>query len=129
MIMPCGSGKSLTGYWIAQDINAKPIVVTVPSLALVKQTIEVWVEQAVLNKKTVNWICVCSDKSIEKSDDDDPVQFQDLGVKVDTDPAVIAKCLKKRIQGIKVVFTTYRSTEEPHCSLERYSGLFGQSLS
>jgi predicted helicase len=54
MIMPCGSGKSLTGYWIAQDINAKPIVVTVPSLALVKQTIEVWVEQADLNKKTVN---------------------------------------------------------------------------
>ena len=52
--MPCGSGKSLTGYWIAQDINAKPIVVTVPSLALVKLTIEVWVEQAVLNKKTVN---------------------------------------------------------------------------
>ena len=109
MIMPCGSGKSLTGYWIAQDINAKRIVVAVPSLALVKQTIEVWAEQAVLNKKTVNWICVCSDKSIEKSDDDDPVQFQDLGVKVDTDPAVIAKWLKKRTQGIKVVFTTYQS--------------------
>ena len=109
MIMPCGSGKSLTGYWIAQDIQAKRIVVAVPSLALVKQTIEVWAEQAVLNKKTVNWICVCSDKSIEKSDDDDPVQFQDLGVKVDTDPAVIAKWLKKRTQGIKVVFTTYQS--------------------
>ena len=109
MIMPCGSGKSLTGYWIAQDINAKRIVVAVPSLALVKQTIEVWAEQAVLNKKTVNWICVCSDKSIEKSDDDDPVQFQDLGVKVDTDPAVIARWLKKRTQGIKVIFTTYQS--------------------
>ncbi|MDB4717955.1 DEAD/DEAH box helicase family protein [Verrucomicrobia bacterium] len=109
MIMPCGSGKSLTGYWIAQDIQAKRIVVAVPSLALVKQTIEVWAEQAVLNKKTVNWICVCSDKSIEKSDDDDPIQFQDLGVKVDTDPAVIAKWLKKRTQGIKVIFTTYQS--------------------
>ena len=36
MIMPCGTGKSLTGFWIAQAFDAKTIVVAVPSLALVK---------------------------------------------------------------------------------------------
>ena len=36
MIMPCGTGKSLTGFWIAKKLNARNIVVAVPSLALVK---------------------------------------------------------------------------------------------
>jgi len=41
MIMPCGTGKSLTGFWIAQAFKAKSIVVAVPSLSLVKQTLNV----------------------------------------------------------------------------------------
>lgn len=111
MIMPCGSGKSLTGFWIAQQIGAKKIVVAVPSLALVKQTLEVWAEQSVANRISVSWICVCSDKSVGQSEDEDSVQLQDLGVKVHTDPSDIAKWLRKRFEGLKVIFTTYQSGE------------------
>ena len=39
MIMPCGTGKSLTGFWIAKALDAREIVVAVPSLALIKQTL------------------------------------------------------------------------------------------
>jgi len=97
MIMPCGSGKSLTGYWIADKFKAKKILVAVPSLALIKQTLEVWAEQSVANKKNVRWICVCSDKSVGNiSNDDVAVQLQDLGIKIHTKPAEIASWLKKR---------------------------------
>ena len=34
MIMPCGSGKSLTGYWIADKFKAKKILVAVPSFSV-----------------------------------------------------------------------------------------------
>jgi predicted helicase len=33
--MPCGTGKSLTAFWIAEKLAAKTIVIAVPSLALV----------------------------------------------------------------------------------------------
>jgi superfamily II DNA or RNA helicase len=112
MIMPCGSGKSLTGYWIANDFKAKKILVAVPSLALIKQTLEVWAEQSVANKKNVRWICVCSDKSVgDISNDDVAVQLQDLGIRIHTKPAEIASWLKKRSSATTVVFTTYHSGE------------------
>ncbi|MCP4890704.1 MAG: DEAD/DEAH box helicase family protein, partial [Planctomycetaceae bacterium] len=31
LIMPCGTGKSLTAYWIAQALESKTILVVVPS--------------------------------------------------------------------------------------------------
>lgn len=112
MIMPCGSGKSLTGYWIADEFKAKKILVAVPSLALIKQTLEVWAEQSVANKKNVRWICVCSDKSVGNiSNDDVAVQLQDLGIRIHTKPAEIASWLKKRSSATTVVFTTYQSGE------------------
>ena len=39
MPKPCGTGKSLTAYWIAEALEAKTIVVAVPSLALVRQSL------------------------------------------------------------------------------------------
>ncbi len=41
LIMPCGSGKSLTAYWIAGELDARRIVIAVPSLSLIKQTLKV----------------------------------------------------------------------------------------
>ena len=37
--MPCATGKSLTAFWIAQALDAKSIVVAVPSLALIRQSL------------------------------------------------------------------------------------------
>ena len=45
LIMPCGTGKSLTAYWIAEALKAKTILVAVPSLALVRQSLTDWTRE------------------------------------------------------------------------------------
>jgi superfamily II DNA or RNA helicase len=110
LIMPCGTGKSLAGYWIAEKLESNKILVAVPSLALIKQTLEVWARESVANKQTMSWICVCSDESVSDIEKDDIAIFvQDLGIKIHTDPKVIAQWLKKKHAGKTIVFTTYQS--------------------
>ena len=110
MIMPCGTGKSLTAFWIADKLDAKRIIVAVPSLALIRQTLQVWLRESYAKGWDVNWITVCSDESVGKITRDDlAVLKQDLGVPAITDPKVIAQFLRKRHNGKVVVFTTYQS--------------------
>jgi superfamily II DNA or RNA helicase len=110
LIMPCATGKSLAGYWIAQKLEAKTILIAVPSLALIRQTVEVWGRELVANKKVVSWIAVCSDAGVGDIDRDDvSVLIQDLGLKVYNDPNEIAGWLKRRKKGLSIVFTTYQS--------------------
>jgi predicted helicase len=110
LIMPCGTGKSLTAYWIAKELGSRRIVVAVPSLALIRQTLKVWLREAMASGKEVEWICVCSDESAGRFGSDDvSVLRQDLGVPCLTDPKEIAAWLKKKSKGLQVVFTTYQS--------------------
>ena len=110
MIMPCGTGKSLAAFWIAEKLDAKRILVAVPSLALIRQTLRVWLRESYAKGWDVDWITVCSDESVGKiSRDDLAVLKQDLGVPAVTDPKIIAKWLRKRHTGKMVVFTTYQS--------------------
>src|SRR6056300_525495 len=109
MIMPCGTGKSLTAFWIAEKMKPKSILVAVPSLALLQQTLKVWTREFLLNNIEPDWLCVCSDDTV-KDEQDDFVSFSaDLGIKVDTDPRVIRSFLKKKTKKLKIVFTTYQS--------------------
>ena len=110
LISACGTGKSLTGYWIADKLGAKTILVAVPSLALIKQTLEVWAKESLARKREINWICVCSDESVGDIERDDLAMFtQDLGIRIHTDSKEIAHWLKDRKKGTTVVFTTYQS--------------------
>ena len=112
LIMPCGSGKSLTAYWIAGELESRRIVIAVPSLALIRQTLKVWLRETMANKQPVEWICVCSDESAGRVErDDTAVLRQDLGVPCLTDPKEIATWLKRKHRGLTVVFTTYQSGE------------------
>ncbi|MEI6654577.1 MAG: DEAD/DEAH box helicase family protein [Verrucomicrobiota bacterium] len=112
LIMPCGSGKSLTSYWIAGKLAARRIVIAVPSLALIRQTLKVWLRETMANHQAVDWICVCSDVSAGRIERyDTPVLRQDLGVPCLTDPDEIAAWLKRKHRGLSVVFTTYQSGE------------------
>ena len=63
LIMPCGSGKSLTAYWIAGELGAHSIVIAVPSLALIRQTLNVWLRETKANRQAVEWNCLFSDES------------------------------------------------------------------
>ena len=110
MIMPCGTGKSLTAFWIAEKLHSKMILVAVPSLSLIRQTLQVWLRETYAKGWDVDWITVCSDKTVSKMEKDDlAVLTQDLGIPAVTDPKVIASWLRKRHSGRVVVFTTYQS--------------------
>ncbi len=108
LIFPCGAGKSLAGYWIANKLKAKSLVVAVPSLALVKQTLEVYLREAAANKENLRWLCVCSDEGIGKNDDI-AIHTQDIGIPCVTDTKQIADWLKKNKSQNTVIFTTYQS--------------------
>jgi len=109
IIMPCGTGKSLTAFWIAKQMGVKSILVAVPSLALLQQTLKVWTREFLINGIEPEWFCVCSDGTVKDEQDDYVTDTADLGIKVDTDPNLIKKFLKKKTSKIKVVFTTYQS--------------------
>ncbi|MHB8109995.1 MAG: restriction endonuclease [Syntrophorhabdaceae bacterium] len=110
LIMPCGTGKSLTSYWMAEALKANSVIVAVPSLALIRQSLDVWTRECVANKRDINWICVCSDETVGDIERDDAVFLtQDLGIRIHTNPDDIADWLRESgIQNV-VVFSTYQS--------------------
>ena len=112
LIMPCGTGKSLTSYFIAQKLKARKIVIAVPSLSLIKQTLKAWMYESLARKQDVEWICVCSDETAGKVEQDDAVVLkQDLGVPCLTNSKEIADWLKRKHNSLTIVFTTYQSGE------------------
>jgi superfamily II DNA or RNA helicase len=108
LVFPCGSGKSLIGYWIMRELNPRSVLIALPSLALVKQTLEVYLREAVANSWDVEWMCVCSDEGIGSSDDV-LIHTNDLGVECVTDVERIAEWLKGTRVKNKIIFTTYQS--------------------
>jgi len=108
-ISPCGSGKTLAAWWIADALNARKIIVAVPSLFLVGQILNVWLREALASRLPVNWLCVCSDKSVGvEAEDETVVRIHDLGVPV-TDPANIFTEVRRLNAAHQIIVTTYQS--------------------
>jgi superfamily II DNA or RNA helicase len=111
LIMPCGTGKSLTAYWIAEALTAKTILVAVPSLALVRQSLADWTREFLAHGVKPDWLCVCSDETVGDLEGDKFVgEVYDLGLPTHTDPNEIATLLRARANGPKIAFTTYQSS-------------------
>jgi len=108
LIFPCGSGKSLTGYWITQELKSKATIIAVPSLSLVKQTLDIYLREIVAKGKKVKWLCICSDEGIG-SEEDIVFKTDNLGVPCQTDPVYIKKWLLENKDENIVIFTTYQS--------------------
>lgn len=105
-IAACGTGKTLTGLWLAEHLDAHRTVLFAPSLALVDQTLQAWAEQA--NPKTpLEAMCVCSDVTVG-----DALPYE-LSVPVTTDARALRRFWKRRLQpGLRrVVFATYQSVD------------------
>ena len=108
IIHPCGSGKSMTAYWISEKLQAKTVLIAVPSLALIRQTLDAWTKQALATGLTIDYIAVCSDKDVGQSDD--PIMnTYDLGISVTTNPDMVKNFLLDENPSMKVVLTTYQS--------------------
>ena len=108
LIMACGTGKTLTSLWIKEELKAPQVLVLVPSLSLLSQTLREWTAAA---KTPFKWICVCSDDSVAKQDRTEDSWFthvSDIGVPVTGDVKEIQSFL--RGTGPKVVFSTYQSS-------------------
>jgi superfamily II DNA or RNA helicase len=109
LIMACGTGKTLTSLFIKDKLDAERTLVLVPSLSLLKQTMQVWRVNA---RAPFEALPVCSDETVGRSDEDAAVAHtSELGVPVTTDPSEIATFLRRRT-GPHVVFSTYQSSPQ-----------------
>ena len=109
LIFPCGAGKSLTGFWMMEKLDAMSTVIAVPSLSLIKQTLDVYLKEIVARGTKVNWLCICSDEGIG---DNDEIRFKtdDIGVPCKTDPEYIKNWLIENKDTRNIIFTTYQSS-------------------
>jgi len=114
MIMACGTGKTFTALRIAETKSLVPdggqVLVLVPSLALVGQTLREWGAQA---ERGFHAFVVCSDRQIKKDSDD--ITTRDLAYPATTDPGVLAKRIAAVTAAVperpNVVFSTYQSVQ------------------
>jgi superfamily II DNA or RNA helicase len=107
LIMACGTGKTLTALWITEALEPSTTLVLIPSLSLLSQTLSEWAKNA--NTKW-DYLCVCSDETVNKSDDAPISTTDDLPFDVTTKPADIAAFLERR--GRKIIFSTYQSSAQ-----------------
>ena len=111
VLMACGTGKTLTSLWIKEDLKANQVLVLVPSLNLISQTLNSWRNNL---SDPFEWQCVCSDKTVHKNKKKDLDEYwindpSELGIPVTSDIEEIKKFLCKK--GSKVLFSTYQSSE------------------
>lgn len=106
LILPCGAGKTLVSLWIKEKIQSKHTLVLVPSLALLRQIKNEW---AINSNRFIPYICVCSEKDVNKEKDNAVVHTYEIGGKVSTNPSEILDFLNNHNETI--VYSTYQSLE------------------
>lgn len=135
LIMACGTGKTYTSLQIVeQETNNKGLIlVLVPSIALINQTLNEWF---VSSKEPIYPICVCSDSTASRqrknNQADTAENVVDLAMPACTDPLKVAKQLKtakEKASGLIVVYSTYQSIEviseaQKNLINKTYDGLF-----
>jgi superfamily II DNA or RNA helicase len=106
-IMACGTGKTLVALWVAEQLQAPRILVLLPSLALLRQTLHEWLRET--NLPRLAYLCVCSDSTVTDGVDELSTQQSDLDFEVSTDPENVRQFLDEPFTGTKAVFSTYQS--------------------
>jgi superfamily II DNA or RNA helicase len=113
LIMPCGTGKSLTSFWINEALDANTTLIAVPSISLLRQTLYVWTREFTAKGMSagLEWLCVCSDETVSDNSTDELESLpQDLGVPCTTEASAIAEWFRKTDGAKKrIIFTTYQS--------------------
>ena len=122
-VMACATGKTLVALWLAERIGHQRLVVLVPSLALIRQTLHEWLKETIWDRP--RFLCVCSDPSVAKGDDEIVVQQSELDFAVTTSPEQVRAFLSRSGDGVQVVFTTYQSSKVVGAAM---TGLPGFSL-
>lgn len=110
LVMACGTGKTLTALFAAEEMASTRTLVLVPSLSLLAQTLGEWLANSA---GPMEFKAVCSDATVAAEDRDAPVATtSDLGLPVTTDPDDIAAFLRRDGGAVhRVVFATYQSSQ------------------
>ena len=104
VVMASGTGKTLVALWATEQEAPKTVLVLVPSLTLLQQTLLEWSKH---RNKPFEYIAVCSDPTVVEDDD---IDKNDINFRIDTDPAIVRQFLKLRTNKMKVIFSTYQSS-------------------
>ncbi len=109
--MACGTGKTLIALWAAERLKPKTVLVLVPSLTLLQQTLDEWTRHNSWGD-AFSYICVCSDPTVASQDAHDPITFHrsDADFRIDTDPKEVVRFLQGTKTSVKVIFSTYQSS-------------------
>jgi superfamily II DNA or RNA helicase len=105
-IMACGTGKTLTALWTTEQLGASKVLVLLPSLALLRQTLHEWLKETNLD---LAYLCVCSDPTVKGDADEISTAQSDLDFEVSTDASTVRRFLDAPFKGTKVIFSTYQS--------------------
>ena len=124
MVMACGTGKTFTSLIIAREfierepeVGSARILFAVPSLALLKQTLDDWSFE--VDSAFTAW-AVCSDTKVSARSDAPADSTVDLPIPATTDAQRLADSLNANnaTEGLQVVFATYQSIEVIHQAQE-----------
>ena len=122
LIMACGTGKTFTSLIIAREFMEREggsarILFAVPSLALLKQTLDDWSVE--VDSAFTAW-AVCSDTKVSARSDAPADSTVDLPIPATTDAQRLADSLgaNNSTEGLQVVFATYQSIEVIHRAQE-----------
>lgn len=108
-LMACGSGKTLIALWAAERLGARTVLVLLPSLALVRQTLHEWLHET--SWPDVRFLCVCSDPTVQPEEDSLLVRPSDLDFAVTTQAAEVRRFLERPTESVRLVFSTYQSSQ------------------
>ena len=105
LIMACGTGKTLTALWIAEELGSNTTLVLLPSLLLLSKTLTEWLTHC---NEPFAYLPVCSDDTAASGADSICLSTSELAFPSTTDADEIVAFLDRK--GRKVIFSTYQST-------------------
>jgi superfamily II DNA or RNA helicase len=108
LILPCGAGKTLASIWISEKLDGKKILIMLPSLSLLSQTLREWATNASL---PFRYLCICSDTTVDLGNDSPMEKISDMDVPVTTEVEAIREFLKDTTSKTSIIFSTYQSSK------------------
>jgi superfamily II DNA or RNA helicase/uncharacterized protein YgiB involved in biofilm formation len=108
LILPCGAGKTLGSIWISEKLGAKKILVMLPSLSLLSQTLREW---AINSSLPFRYLCICSDTTVDLGNDSPIEKISDMDVPVTTEVEAIREFLQGKTSKTSIIFSTYQSSK------------------
>jgi predicted helicase len=108
LILPCGAGKTLASIWISEKLDGKNILIMLPSLSLLSQTLREWAINASL---PFRYLCICSDTTVDLGNDSPIEKISDMDIPVTTEAEAIRDFLKDMTAKTSIIFSTYQSSK------------------